>query len=113
MPVSADHPLDTTLVAKMTFEETTYEFGTVLEGKQVEHIFKFKNTGKVPLLITDAKATCGCTVPKYPEETIAPGESGEISVRFNTSGKKEDQNKPVTLIANTCLLYTSPSPRDS
>ena len=101
MPVSANEPLDTTLVAKMDFEETTFEFGTVLEGKQVEHVFKFTNTGKVPLIISDAKATCGCTVPSYPTEPIAPGESSEVSVKFNTAGKKLDQSKPVSLIANT------------
>lgn len=101
MPVNANEPMDTTLVAKMNFEETTFDFGTVLEGKQVEHIFKFQNTGKVPLLISDAKATCGCTVPSYPKDPIAPGATSEISVVFNTAGKKNDQVKPVTLIANT------------
>jgi len=101
MPVSANQPFDTTLVAKMDFEETVHDFGNVLEGKQVSHVFKFKNTGKVPLLISDAKATCGCTVPSYPKDPIAPGKSGEISVKFNTSGKKNDQSKPVTLVANT------------
>lgn len=101
MPVSANEPLDTTLVARMDFENTVHEFGTVLEGAQVKHVFKFKNTGKIPLLISDAKATCGCTVPSYPKEPIPPGASSEISVAFNTAGKKHDQNKPVTLTANT------------
>ncbi len=101
MPISANEPLDTSLVAKMDFEETVHEFGTVLEGKQVEHVFKFKNTGKVPLLISEAKATCGCTASSYPKEPIAPGESSEIAVRFNTAGKKQEQSKPLTLIANT------------
>ncbi len=101
MPVSANEPIDTSLVAKIVFEETTFDFGTVLEGRPVDHIFKFKNTGKVPLLISDAKATCGCTVPSYPSDAIPPGQSGEISVKFNTAGKKLDQNKPVSIIANT------------
>jgi len=101
MPVSANQGVDTTLVAKMVFEETVHEFGTVLEGKQVEHVFKFTNTGKIPLVIADSKTTCGCTVPDYPKEPIAPGESSEVSVIFNTAGKSQDQNKPVTLIANT------------
>jgi len=101
MPISANEPMDTTLVAKMSFEETTHEFGTVLEGTQVDHIFKFTNTGKVPLLISEAKATCGCTVPEYPKEAIAPGESSQVSVKFNTAGKKKEQVKPVTLTANT------------
>ncbi len=101
MPVSANQPVDTSLVAKMEFENTIYEFGGVLEGSQVEHVFKFTNTGKIPLIISDSKTTCGCTVPNYPKEPIAPGESGEVSVKFNTAGKKNEQNKPVTLIANT------------
>ena len=101
MPVSANQSIDTTLVAKMEFDNPVYEFGAVLEGSQVEHVFKFTNTGKIPLVISDSKTTCGCTVPKYPKEPIAPGESGEVSVKFNTSGKKNDQNKPVSLIANT------------
>lgn len=101
MPVSANEPLDSVNVAKMEFEELVHEFGTVLEGKQVEHVFKFTNTGKVPLLISDAKATCGCTASSYPKEAIAPGESSEVAVRFNTAGKKKEQSKPITLIANT------------
>jgi len=101
MPISANEPLDTSLVAKMSFEETVHDFGTVIEGKFVNHIFKFTNTGKVPLLISDAKATCGCTVPEFPKEAIAPGESSQVSVRFNTAGKKKEQSKPVTLTANT------------
>jgi len=101
MPVSANQEVDTTLVAKMEFENTTHEFGAVLEGAQVEHVFKFKNTGKIPLIITDSKTTCGCTVPNYPKDPIAPGESGEVSVKFNTAGKKKEQNKPVSLFANT------------
>lgn len=106
MPVSADEPLDSTLVAKMEFEEYEYDFGTLVEGKFAEHVFKFTNTGKVPLLIADAKTVCGCTVPSYPKEPIAPGESGEVLVKFNSAGKKKEQNRPVSLIANTIPAKT-------
>lgn len=100
-PVSANEPLDTVNVAKMTFEETRYDFGEVQEGDIVEHVFAFTNTGKSPLIINSARSTCGCTVPEWPKEPIAPGESGVINVRFNTKNKKNKQTKPVTITANT------------
>ena len=100
-PVSANQPEDTVNVAKLSFDELIYEFGRVTEGTVVEHTYQFTNTGKVPLIITDARSTCGCTVPKWPKEAIAPGEKGEINVRFNTTNKKNNQSKPITITANT------------
>ncbi len=100
-PASANGPTDTVNVAKITFEEAEYNFGDVPEGTVVEHVFKFKNTGKIPLLISNARSTCGCTVPKWPKEPIAPGQGGEISVKFDTRGKTSVQKKPVTITANT------------
>lgn len=100
-PVTANEPTDTVNVAKITFEENTYNFGTVKEGAKVEHVFSFTNTGKVPLIISNARSTCGCTVPSWPKEPIPPGGKGEIKVVFNTKGKKRDQTKPVTITANT------------
>ena len=85
----------------MAFEEGTHEFGKINEGDVVEHTFVFTNTGSTPLIIQDAKASCGCTVPKKPEQPIAPGETGEIQVRFNSQGKPGMQNKTVTVTANT------------
>ncbi len=85
----------------MTFLETEHDFGTINEGDVVEHIFSFTNTGKSPLVITDAKGSCGCTVPEWPKEPIAPGASGEMLVKFNSSGKPNAQNKSVTITANT------------
>lgn len=100
-PVTADGPIDTVNVAKMTFEETTFDFGQVKEGDIVKHTYKFMNTGKVPLVISDARSTCGCTVPTWPDQPIAPGEGGEIAVQFNTSNKGREQRKPITITANT------------
>lgn len=100
-PVSANQPLDTVNVARITFEEETYDFGEVDEGTVVEHTFRFTNTGKAPLLINSARSTCGCTAPEWPKEPIPPGESGAIQVKFNTQGKKNKQTKPVTVVANT------------
>jgi hypothetical protein len=92
---------DTTQVAKMTFEITEFKFGEVPEGEVVEHDFAFTNTGSQPLLITKARSTCGCTVPSYSEDPILPGESGVISVAFDTKNKYGRQRKPITITANT------------
>lgn len=100
-PVTANGPVDTINVAKMVFEETTHRFGEVKEGALIEHVFSFTNTGKIPLIINDARSTCGCTVPEWPKAPIAAGESGEIKVKFKTDKKKGRQNKPVTITANT------------
>lgn len=99
--------VDTTKVARLGFEATEYEFGEVAEGTVVKHEFPFTNTGSVPLLITKARSTCGCTVPSYPEAPIAPGESGIISVAFDTKNKYGRQRKPVTIIANTYPATTT------
>ncbi|MBL4650402.1 MAG: DUF1573 domain-containing protein [Aureispira sp.] len=85
----------------IVFEKTIHNFGTLKEGASVSYTFEFKNTGNKPLLISNAKGSCGCTVPKWPKEAIAPGASGEIQVTFNSRGKHGKQHKSVTLTANT------------
>lgn len=85
----------------ITFEDTIHDFGTIENGTNVEHVFKFTNTGKAPLVITNASSSCGCTVPSYHKgETIAPGESGEMLVKFNGSGQNQ-VTKTITISANT------------
>lgn len=84
-----------------TFEEEEHDFGTIKEGDIVEHTFTFTNTGEAPLIIESARASCGCTVPSWPKEPIAVGETGEIMVRFNSTGKPNVQNKTVTITANS------------
>lgn len=100
-PATANKPMDTINVAKISFEEKEYNFGEVAEGEEVVHFFRFTNTGKAPLLISDARSSCGCTVPSYPKEAIPPGKGGELKVVFNTLGKPEAQRKEVTITANT------------
>ncbi|WP_405567456.1 DUF1573 domain-containing protein [Polaribacter sp. Asnod6-C07] len=87
--------------ASIAFENTEFDFGTVNEGEVVETVFKVTNSGKTDLIITDAKVTCGCTVPVWPKKPIKPGETENIQVRFNTSGKRNRQQKNITLITNT------------
>lgn len=89
---------DTTSVE---FPETEFKFGTISEGDKVTHIFKVKNTGGKPLIIANAWGSCGCTVPEYPKEPIAPGTTAEVKVTFNSAGKKGEQHKSVTMQMNT------------
>lgn len=89
------------------FKILTYDFGTAKEGEVIIHTFAFENTGKEPLIISKAKGSCGCTVPSWPKEPIAPGERGEVIVRFNTNGKAGKRNQQVTLIANTSPTVTT------
>jgi hypothetical protein len=85
----------------MTFDKTIHDFGTIKQGDQVECVFKVSNTGNEPLVIENAKGSCGCTVPDYPKEPIAPGQTKDIKVKFNSAGKANNQQKTVTLTANT------------
>lgn len=88
------------------FEKESYDFGQITQGESVTYDFKFENTGKTPLIITDATATCGCTKPEFPKTPIAPGESGNIHVTFNSAGKEGMQNKVITVSANTVPAQT-------
>lgn len=85
----------------MTFEKDAHDFGKIIQGEKVSYKFKFTNTGSSDLLITDAKGSCGCTVPEYPKTPVKPGDSGVIDVVFDSTGKDGQQNKKVTITANT------------
>ncbi len=89
------------LLPVMTFNKTNHDFGVINEGDIVEHKFTFTNTGNAPLVITNAKGSCGCTVSKWSKKPIAPGAIGEMLVTFNSNGKPNVQNKQVTITANT------------
>lgn len=82
------------------FDTTQFSFGTIKEGDVVKHAYHFKNTGDNPLMIANAIASCGCTVPSYPKEPIAPGKEGDIVVEFNSHGKSGHQHKNVMIYSN-------------
>lgn len=84
----------------MSFEQGLHNFGAIQQGESATHEFKFKNTGKTPLIITNATATCGCTVPEKPTAPIKPGETGVIKVVFNSAGKIGLQDKIITITSN-------------
>ncbi|MCB0476702.1 MAG: DUF1573 domain-containing protein [Crocinitomicaceae bacterium] len=89
-------------LTNIRFDEVVHDFGTVPAVSENKHIFKFTNTGNVPLVVKDAKASCGCTIPKKPEKPIPPGEEGELEVIFKPKPGQEGTtvNKTVTVTAN-------------
>jgi len=85
---------------ELTFEQTSHNFGDINQGQQVTYTFKFKNTGKAPVIISNCLVTCGCTVPNWPKDPILPGKKGEIVANFNSAGKSGMQNKVITVQTN-------------
>jgi hypothetical protein len=85
----------------MQFESSAHDFGKINAGDKVSYDFKFTNTGTGDLVIANAVGSCGCTVPEYPKEPLAPGKSGVMKVTFNSAGKSGMQQKTVTITTNT------------
>jgi hypothetical protein len=91
---------------RMTFDNTTHNFGDVLQGDTVSHNFRFTNSGNQPLVISNVVTTCGCTVPEWPKGPIAPNQTGQIEVKFDSKGRSGLQNKVVTIISNSVSPQT-------
>jgi len=85
----------------MTFAESQFDFGDIKPDSKVQHTFTFTNTGKTPLLIADATASCGCTTPNWTKEPVAPGAKGTLDVQFDSRGKQGLISKQVSVRANT------------
>ncbi|MFD2542480.1 DUF1573 domain-containing protein [Lacinutrix gracilariae] len=85
--------------AKIEFETETIDYGTIENNSDGNREFTFTNTGNTPLVITNAKGSCGCTVPTWPKEAIAPGESAVIGVRYATN-RTGSFSKSITLTSN-------------
>lgn len=85
---------------KFRFEEETHDFGEIMEGPSAECDFEFRNVGKSPIIITQAKGSCGCTVPKWPTEPILPKHKGKIHVTYNTQGRVGPINKDIYITSN-------------
>jgi len=82
------------------WEKMTHNFGKIAQGKPVTATFKFTNIGKTPIVISGARGSCGCTVPNYPKDPVAPGETAEITAVYNAAAVGAF-NKTVTIDANT------------
>lgn len=84
---------------KIEFEKEVHDYGTIENGANGECTFEFKNTGNAPLIISNAKGSCGCTVPQWPQEPIAPGATAQIKVKYDTK-RAGAINKSVTITSN-------------
>ncbi len=87
--------------AKIEFDSVVHRLPEITEGDKFKDEFHFTNTGKIPLTITFATASCGCTLPSYPFLDIAPGDSDVIRVEYNSVGKEGPQEAEITVSANT------------
>lgn len=85
---------------KFKFEEETHDFGEITEGPLATCDFEFRNVGKGPIVIAEARGSCGCTVPQWPKEPIAPKHKGVIHVTYNTAGRVGPINKEVFITSN-------------
>ncbi len=86
-------------VAKIEFKTDVIDYGTIEKGSNGVRIFEFTNTGDAPLIISNVKSTCGCTVPKKPDGPIMPGQTGEISVKYDTN-RVNPIRKTITVTSN-------------
>ncbi|NVJ85221.1 MAG: DUF1573 domain-containing protein [Algoriphagus sp.] len=86
--------------AVISFKEKSVDFGDIVQGAKVSHTFELTNTGDAPLVISNVAATCGCTVPSWPKEPVAPGSTAKIEVSFNSAGKMGKQNSIVRIYSN-------------
>lgn len=85
----------------ITFDKTEHDFGQIMNGTPVETVFSYTNSGKSPLVVTEIKSTCGCTVPQgWSKEPLMPGASSQFSVKFNGKGANKI-SKTITLTTNT------------
>jgi len=86
---------------KVSLDKEEHNFGPIIDGEVVTTEFMITNSGESDLIISNASATCGCTVPEYPKQPIAPGQSAPVKVSFDSSGKLGQQSKTITLTTNT------------
>ncbi len=84
----------------ISFDSTQFDFGKIIEGNEVSHTFNFKNTGTANLVITDVRASCGCTSPSWPKEIIKVGESNSIVLKYDSEDREGKFSKGVTVYCN-------------
>ncbi len=100
-PNTADGTFDKDALPVLTFEKDFHDFGKLISGERVTYSFKFKNTGKSLLIISNVSTSCGCTVSAFPKQPIKPGEGASIDVSFDSEGRHGMQTKTITVFTNT------------
>lgn len=92
---------NTQKLPELTFETLNHDFAKITEGEKVAYDFKFTNTGEAPLIISEVKASCGCTTPSWPKGVIKPGSSDVIKVVYNSTGRPGQFSKGIVVTSNT------------
>ena len=92
---------DTAAFAQIAFDKVNFDFGDVVQGEKIEHVFEFRNEGRTPLILSNVLSTCGCTVPEWPKEPVPYDSTGIVKVIFDSSSKIGRQNKVVTIRSNS------------
>jgi hypothetical protein len=101
-PAAGSHLADTANYTTIQWLDSLVDFGTITQGEKIQIKFRFKNTGNKPLFITNVRAGCGCTVPSYTKEAVAPGAEGEVMASFDTNRSLAgDTRKTVVVHTNT------------
>lgn len=85
--------------AKIEFKSETVDYGEIAKGSDGIRVFEFTNTGNAPLIISNVRSSCGCTIPKKPEDPIMPGKTGEIQVKYDTN-RVGPIRKAITVTSN-------------
>lgn len=95
----------------ITFDKNVIDYGAVAKGSNGEKVFTFKNTGDKPLIINNVQSSCGCTIPKWTNEPVAPGKTGEIKVHYDTQRvgviQKQIQVSSNDPVNGTTMLHIS------
>ncbi|MGY6560842.1 MAG: DUF1573 domain-containing protein [Luteibaculaceae bacterium] len=104
---SSTEVLESASQAQITFDKYEHNFGNILQNSDNKFVFSFTNTGTEPLLIEDAKGSCGCTVPQYTKDPIAPGEKGTLEIVYKPGTQKNQQTKTITVTSNTSPKTTT------
>ena len=98
--IALSAPATTLKADDMAFSDATHDFGIVPEGPDATCEFTFKNNGHEPIIIEKAQPSCGCTVPQFSKEPVAPGTTGVINVAYHTKGKPNGFTKTITVVSN-------------
>ena len=98
-PKSATQPSDKMPV--LTFDKTEHDFGTILQGERVTYTFHFTNTGNMPLIISNVKTSCGCTIGDFSRAPVEPGKQGTIKATYDSKGHHGMQTRTLTVVSNT------------
>ncbi len=98
MSASGDNSLDELPV--ISFDKDIHDFGKILQGEKVSFNFRFTNTGKSDLIISQVKSSCGCTITRFPKLAIKPGAKDKITVTFDSEGRRGVQSKVITVASN-------------